>query len=208
MTENIPPVPPAPQPSGGLSGNQPPYGPSQPFAQSAPPGYGQPPQYSPYPPQQYAHVSTFGPPHQYTHDLSPFGLPHPYTHTAPFGQLRAKSSGFRVAAGIVSIVFGTLLLIPAIAGLRSSDIAFMGLLILLAALGNITCGILLLANQRSRTKWAPVTSMSTAGFALLLGFIGLTIDYYGGPLLVISMLLAAPVLILMGIGLSRENRTA
>lgn len=153
-------------------------------------------------------MSTFGPPHQYTHDLSPFGLPHPYAHTPPFGLPGAKSSGFRVAAGIVSIVFGTLLLLPAIAGARSSGIAFMALLILLAALGNITSGILLLAHQRHRTKWAPVTSISTAGFALLLGFIGLTIDYYGGALLVISMLLAAPVLILLGIGLARENRIA
>ena len=207
MTENIPPVPPAPQSSGGLSGNQPPYGRPQPYAQSAPPSYGQQPQYAPYPPQQYAHVSTFGPPHQYA-SVPPFGPPQPYIHTRPFGQQGAKSSGYRVAAGIVSIVFGTLLLIPSIAGFRSSSLAFIALLILLAALGNITSGILLLANQRSRTKWAPVTSISTAGFALLLGFIGLTIDYYGGTLLLISLLLAAPVLILLGIGLARERRTA
>ncbi|MDR6416982.1 hypothetical protein [Pseudarthrobacter sulfonivorans] len=84
----------------------------------------------------------------------------------------------------------------------------MALLILLAALGNITSGILLLANQRNRTRWAPVTSMSTAGFVLLLGFMGLMIDYYGGALLVISLLLAGPVLILLGIGLAREKRNA
>ena len=204
MTDNIPP---APQQSDGLPGYQPPTGPPQPYAQPLPPGYGQQPQYAPYPPQQYAHVSTFGPPHQYTH-VPPFGPPHPYAHTPPFWQPGAKSSGFQVAAGIVSIVFGTMLILPAVAGFRSSGIALLALVILLAALGNMASGILLLANQRNRARWAPVTSMSTAGFALLLGFIGLSVDYYGGALLVISVLLAVPVLILLGIGLAREKRSA
>jgi hypothetical protein len=82
----------------------------------------------------------------------------------------------------------------------------MAFLILLAGLGNITAGILLLANQRSRTKGPTVTSLSTAGFALLLGFIGLAVEYYGGALFVTALLLSAPVLIIMGIGLSREKR--
>lgn len=151
-------------------------------------------------------MSTFGPPQQYA-GVPRFGGPQLHPHAPPFGQPGAKSSGFRVAAGIVSIVFGTLLLIPAVAGLRSGGTAFMALLILIAALGNITSGILLLANQRSRTSWAPVTSMSAACIALILGLAGLTIDYYGVTLLLISLLLAVPVLLLLAIGIARDRRT-
>jgi hypothetical protein len=194
LTENNPPIPPAPQPggypshapSGVIPGNEPPYGPPQPYNQSSPAPYGQQPyaqpQYTPYPPQQYA---------------------------APQWQptQKSKSSGFRVASGIIGIVLGTWLLVPSIAGFASgSSTAFMAFLILVAALGNITAGIVLLANQRGRTRGAPITSLSLAGFALLLGFIGLWVEYFGAALLVSTLLLAAPVLIVMGIGLSREKR--
>jgi hypothetical protein len=124
-------------------------------------------------------------------------------------QPRAKSSGFRVAAGIIGIVLGVWLLVPSIAGFQNTGgVVFMAFLILLAALANITAGILLLVNQRSRTNGAPATSLSAAGSALLLGFIGVAVEYYGAALFVTSLLLAAPVLILLGIGLSREKRGA
>jgi hypothetical protein len=143
------------------------------------------PQYAPYPPQQYA------------------------PQWQPAGPAKPKSSGFRVASGIIGIVLGTWLLVPSIAGFASgSSTSFMAFLILIAALGNITAGIVLLANQRGRTRGAPITSLSLAGFALLLGFIGLGVEYYGAALLVSSLLLATPILIVMGIGLSREKRGA
>ncbi|WP_426986254.1 hypothetical protein [Pseudarthrobacter sp. Y6] len=197
MTENIPPIPPAPQSypshalSGVIPGNEPPYGPPQPYTQPPPAPYGQQPygqpQYAPYPPQQYPPTA-------------------PWQQTGPS---KAKSSGFRVASGIIGIVLGTWLFIPSIAGFNNgSSTAFMAFLILLAALGNITAGILLLVSQRNRTKGAPATSLSTAGFALLLGFIGLVVEYYGAALFVTSLILAAPILIVMGIGLSREKRGA
>ena len=84
----------------------------------------------------------------------------------------------------------------------------MSFLVLVAALGNVTAGIVLLANQRSRNQGQPITSLSLAGFAVLLGLIGLTVPIFGAALLVTSLLLAAPVLIVMGIGLSREKRGA
>jgi hypothetical protein len=197
LTENIPPVPPAPPhphanwpqpgqgsypshgPDGPIPGNEPPYGPPQPYT---PPGYGQ----QPYPPQQY---------------------------TVPQWQLaapaKAKSSGYRVAAGIVEIVLGTWLLIPSIAGFSNgSSTAFMAFLVLVAALGNIAAGIVLLANQRGRGQGSPITSLSFAGFALFLGLIGLAVTYFGAALFVSALLLATPVLIVMGIGLSREKRGA
>ncbi|RAX45731.1 hypothetical protein DQ354_07525 [Arthrobacter sp. AQ5-06] len=125
------------------------------------------------------------------------------------GLPKAKSSGFRIAAGIIGIVLGTWVLVPAIAGFSSSDgTVFIAFLILLSGLGNITAGILLLANQRSRTKWAPVTLLSTVGFVLLLSFIGLAVDYYGGALLTTVLILALPICILLGLGLSREKRGA
>ena len=198
MTENIPPVPPAPQydaprgyPSHGpIPGNEPPFGPPQPYTQAPQTPYSQqyyaPPQYAPYPPQQYP----------------------PAAHWGPAGPLKPRSSGFRVAAGIVGIVLGTWLLIPSIAGFSEGSTGFMAFLILVAALGNITAGIVLLANQRGRSQGPPITSLSFAGFALLLGFIGLAVEYYGAALLVTTLLLAAPVLIVLGIGLSREKRGA
>jgi hypothetical protein len=200
LTENIPPVPPAPQPQsypshgtdGPIPGNEPPYGPPQAYPQAppAPPVFGQqqpyaPPQYAPYPPQQFP----------------------PAVQWAPAGPLKPKSSGFRIAAGIVGIVLGTWLFIPSIAGFsEGSSTAFMAFLILVAALGNITAGIVLLANQRGRSQGSPITSLSFAGFALLLGFIGLAVEYFGGALLASTLVLAAPVLIILGIGLSREKQ--
>lgn len=200
MTENIPPIPAAPQyaapqgyqshgPDGPIPGKELPYGQPRPYTQ-APPAYAQQPyaspQYAPYPTQQYP----------------------PASQWAPAGPSKPKSSGFRVAAGIVGIVLGTWLLIPSIAGFSEGSTGFMAFLILVAALGNVTAGIVLLANQRGRSQGSPITSLSFAGFALLLGFIGLAVDYYGAALLVTTLLLAAPVLIVLGIGLSREKRGA
>lgn len=203
MTQNIPPVPPAPQPgqqpyghpadapSGAIPGGAQYFRPPQPYAKPAHPAYGQQqyqhPQYFPYPPQQYM----------------------PATQWARLGPPRPESSGFRVAAGIVGIVLGTWLFIPSIAGFQNTGgVVFMAFLILVAALGNITAGIILLANQRSRTRAAAVTSLSFAGFALLLGLIGLAVSYFGAALFVSSLLLSVPILIVMGIGLSREQRGA
>ena len=201
MTENIPPIPPAPQfdaprgypshrPDGPILGNVPPFGPPQPYTQAPQAPYSQqyyaPPQFAPYPPQQYPPAAQWG----------------------PAGPLKPRSSGFRVAAGIVGIVLGTWLLVPSIAGFSEGSTGFMAFLILVAAIGNITAGIVLLANQRGRSQGPPITSLSFAGFALLLGVIGLAVEYYGAALLVTTLLLAAPVLIVLGIGLSREKRGA
>jgi hypothetical protein len=172
MNENIPPIPPAPQPpsypsheqSGPIPGNEPPYGPPQPYAPAPPAPYGQ----QPYPQPQYA--------------------PYPQQQS---GRPKAKSSGFRVASGIIGIVLGAFLLMPSIAGFGHGGVDFMAFLILVAALGNITAGIVLLANQRGRSLGPLVTSLAFAGLALLLGLIGLAVPYYGGTRLVFTFLLAS-----------------
>lgn len=196
MTENVPPVPPAPEhpyanwpqpgqgnypshgPYGPTPGNEPPYGPPQPYT---PPGYGQQqygqPQYAPYPPQQSAPQ---------------------WGQTPP----KPKSSGYRLAAGIVGIVLGFFLLMGSSVGFAANSIC--GLLLLLAGLGNITAGIVLLAMQRGTTRGAPITTITFAGFALLTAL--LAIPFTGGAILFVTVLLATPVLVVMGIGFSRENR--
>ncbi|WP_427004745.1 hypothetical protein [Pseudarthrobacter sp. H2] len=191
MTENIPPVPKAPQYPA-----QPPAGYDQPPQQYAPPAsyqqpYPQQQQYAPFPPQQYAPY----PPQQYV------------PQWAPAGPRLPKSSGFRVASGIVGIVLGAWLFIPSIAGF-GHGLAFLAFMVLIAALGNLVAGIVLLANQRGRLRGAPVTALSFAGFTLFLGLIALAVEYFGPALLVTTLPLATAVLVVMGIGLSREKRGA
>jgi hypothetical protein len=192
MNDSIPPIPPAPQ----YPGNQ------------VPDGYGPPP-FAPHPPagQPYPQRAQQPYPYQAPYPQQQYGM---YATTAAgWDPNRPKSSGFRVAAGIVGIVCGAWFLVPSIAGFSAGrSTAFMAFLILVAALGNITCGIVLLANHRGRSQGAPVTSLSFAGFALLLGLIGLAVAYFGPALFVSALLLATPVLIVMGIGLSRERRSA
>lgn len=191
MTENYQPVPPAPQQPEGYPQQAPgqfqgfpqpqypqaapaPYG-QQPYTQQP---YGQP-QYGPYPPQ-----------------AAP--------QWAPAAQPKRKSSGFRLAAGIVGIVLGFFLMMGSSAGFSANSIA--GLLLLLAGLGNITTGIVLLAMQRGTTRGAPITSITFAGFALLAAL--LAIPFTGGAIIFVTVLLATPVLVVMGIGLSREMKEA
>jgi hypothetical protein len=127
-------------------------------------------QYAPYAPQYFAPAPQWAPP------------------CPP----RPKSSGFRVAAGIIGIVLGGWLLIPSIAGFRhTGGTVFMAFLVLLGALGNLTAGIVLLANQRGRTQGAPVTSLSGAGLAILLGVLGMAFPYFGALLFVSSLVLAS-----------------
>ncbi|QOD06146.1 hypothetical protein [Pseudarthrobacter sp. BIM B-2242] len=196
MTENYPPVPPAPQqpegqpftaPGNFQGSQQPPQ-----YTQAPPPAYGQQPypqqphsqqqygqpQYAPYPPQQYAQ--------QWSQPVAP----------------KPKASGFRVAAGIVGIVLGFILLLASGVGFGANVIA--GLLLLIAALGNIAAGIVLLAMQRGKTRGAPITAISFAGFALLAAI--MAIPFAGGAILFFTVLLAVPLLVLMGMGLSREMK--
>jgi uncharacterized membrane protein len=192
MTENIPPIPPAPRsapnypsraPSGPIQGNGPTYGAPHHYNQAPPVVGGQQPQYS--------HPAYSETPLQYAPQWYP-ALPTP------------KSSGFRVAAGIISIVLGAFLLFASMPGFASNP--FAGLFLLMAALGNLTTGIVLLASQRGRTRGAPITSISFAGTALLVAL--LAVPFLGGAVLFFVVLLAAPVIILLGLGLAQEKSDA
>ncbi|MFF1880165.1 hypothetical protein ACFVVC_01685 [Pseudarthrobacter sp. NPDC058196] len=197
MTENYPPVPPAPQQQ--PAGFQPPS--PQPYQGNQAPQYGQPPAPAPYGQQPYPQQQPYGQQPQYA--------PYPPQQYAPQWappSAKPKSSGFRVAAGIVGIVLGFFTLIEAGPGFGHN--AFIALLLLIAALGNITSGILLLVTQRGRTRGAPITAISFAGFALLASLMAIAVPYYGGAPFIIDVLLATPVIVVMSLGLSRETRGA
>lgn len=221
LTENYPPVPPAPrqpegypqQAPGPVQANQPPQYPQtapapygqQPYAQQAPGPVqaNQPPQYAqpapaPYGQQPYPQQPSYGQP-QY----APYPPQQPTPQWAP-AAAKPTSSGFRVAAGIVGIVLGFILLLASGAGFGANSIA--GLLLLIAALGNITSGIVLLTMQRGKTRGAPITSISFAGFALLAAL--MAVPFIGGAVLLFAVIMATPVLVVMGMGLSREMRAA
>lgn len=201
MTEHVPPVPPADQPHanwpqpgqgshpsrgpyGPVPGNEPPYGPPQPYT---PPGLGQQahhPQYAPYrPPQQYA----------------------------PAPQ-QAKSSGYRVASGIVAIVLSLLELVffanSAYMAAAWSAGAYIITAVVLAilGLGTLTTGIVLLAQHRRRNRITPLVLMALSASAILASAVLLVSELYGAPFLIVSVLLGVPILIVLGIGLSKEKR--
>jgi hypothetical protein len=130
----------------------------------------------------------------------------------PSGPPLPKSSGYRVASGIVAIVLGCWLFIASMASFASNYfssglVTLMSLLFLVAALGNLTSGIVLLAKNRSRLRAAPVTVLTFAALPLLLGLAGFFGGYTYSILVVASSLIfSVPVFIVMGIGLSREKR--
>lgn len=207
MTENIPPVPPVPHPhanwpqpgqgsypshgpNGPVPGNEPPYGPPQPYTpagygqqQYAQPGYGQ----QPYPPQQAQA--------QYQ---QPFFQPG-WVAPAP-----KPSSGVRTASGVLTIVLGAWLLLCAFSGFGGGKGGFGTLLLLLAA-ASLTAGILVLVLRRN--KGVQVFALVCAGVAGLLALIAPLINFYGVVLPVSLLPLAVAGCILSGISVSRESRT-
>jgi peptidoglycan/LPS O-acetylase OafA/YrhL len=121
----------------------------------------------------------------------------------PAGPAEPRSSGYRVASGIVALVLGVWLFTQFLAGASVSG--FAPFLVLMAAFGTIASAIVLLAKQRGRLRAAPALLLGWTSFALLVCFIvAIGFGVHRGTL--IAPLLAAPVLTVMGIGLSRENR--
>lgn len=175
LTENIPPISPAPTASSNQAPEQGSYSAAD---------YGQQPYPAPHP-------QPFAP--QYA------PAPRP-------GHPEMKVSGRRKAAGIVGIILGVLLLLPALAMLEVTHVGFMGLLMFLTALGNITVGILILVKFGARTKWAPVTLLSTSATAVMLGIIGPFLDLFNLALLFVSLPLAIPIGLLLGSELAKQKR--
>lgn len=184
MTENIPPVPPGPQyparpPAGYNQPIQPPYAP--------PEGYGQ----QAYPQQHYP-----------AYPQAPQGPQGTWTYTP--ASTVPKSSGNRVASGIIMIVLGVWMFTQFLVGV-SLQLGFLALLSLIAAVGAVTSGIILLAKQRGRLRGAPVTVLTFAGFALLVSLFHVGTER-GVGMFFLAFLLSVPVLIVMSLGLAKEKK--
>lgn len=145
--------------------------------------------------------------------------PHPVQHQqyapagywVPGGPPRPKSSGFRVAAGIIAIVQGCALMLPAfLASQYSIEASYPAAIVaalfsLTAAIGNLTCGIVLLAKHRSRRRGAPIAVLFFAAFTLLIGLCSILFGMLYAFLLILPAIFSIPTIIVMGIGLAKEK---
>lgn len=199
LTENTPPVPPAPEhpyanwPQPGQGQNYPshgPYGPPQPYT---PPGYVQQPQYA-YPPQQGQYQAQ----------------PYPQHYGQPYGQQgwggpQKPGNGMRTASGVLTIVMGAWTLLCAFSGFGGGKPG-LATFLFLTALAAVTAGILVLTLRRN--KGVQIFALTSSGLAALLALIGPLADYYGIVLPFTLLPLAATATIFSAISLSRENRRA
>lgn len=195
--QNIPPIPP-PYPV------QLPQG----YGQGAP-AYGQPAHQQGYPgqpqyPQGYAAQQTYGqaPPYQQPDPGQPaFGHnPYPLQAYQEPDPALPKTSGYRLASGIVGIALGVWLFFSFLIGVSLGQGAVL-MLTLIGCFGSIASGIVLVAKQRDRGRGAPITMISVAGASLVLSF--------ASPVqFLFTFMFALPIFIVMGIGLAREARAA
>lgn len=186
---NDPSIPPIPPPYPG----QPP----QPNGQGTP-IYGQPPYQ-----HGYAAEYTYGqaPPYQQPYPVQPAVGHNPYplqAYQQPSLGL-PKSSGYRLASGIVGIALGVWLFFSFLIGVSLGHGAVL-ILTLIGCFGSIASGIVLIAKQRERGRGAPITMISVAGASLIAST--------GFAQFLLTFMFALPIFIVMGIGLAREARGA
>lgn len=122
-------------------------------------------------------------------------------------------SGLRVAAGIVAIALGLLEYVEftyaEIIG-RVAELGgytFLACVFLAAALGNVTCGIILLAKSRTRGRAVPIVLTVFTVLTIPLGVADWAYIGYNPVVLLVTCTLAVPVLILLGLALTKEKRT-
>lgn len=182
---NDPSIPPIP----------PPY-PGQPPQPNGPgtPTYGQPPYQ-----HGYAGEHTYGqpPPYQHPYPGQPAVGHNPYplqAYQQPSPAL-PKSSGYRLASGIVGIALGVWLFFSFLIGVSLGQGAVL-ILTLIGCFGSIASGIVLIAKQRERGRGAPITMISVAGASLIVST--------GFAQFLLTFMFALPIFIIMGIGLARE----
>jgi hypothetical protein len=193
--QNIPPIPP-PYPGQSPQAN----------GQGAP-AYGQPPHQQGYlgqPPYQHGYVAehAYGqaPPYQQPYPGQPALGHNPYplqAYQQP-GPAVPKSSGYRLASGIVGIALGVWLFFSFLIGVSLGQGAVL-ILTLIGCFGSIASGIVLVAKQRDRGRGAPITMISVAGASLIVSFTGFA-------QFLLTFMFALPIFIVMGIGLAREAR--
>lgn len=122
----------------------------------------------------------------------------------PAGPTEPRSSDYRVASSIVAIVLGVWLFMLFLTGI-SVGAGFAPFLFLMAAIGTLASAILLLVKRRERLRAAPVLLLGWSSCALMVSFIvAFGFGVYSATF--IAPLLATTVIIVIGIGLSREKR--
>jgi hypothetical protein len=182
--QNIPPIPPH-------YPGQPPYA----HGHSAP-AYGEPPYQ-----QGYAGQPDYGQaPYQQPYQGQPAFGRNPYQSQAyqVHGPALPKSSGYRLASGIVGIALGVWLFFSFLIGISLGQGAVL-LLTLIGCFGSIASGIVLVVKQRDRGRGAPITMISVAGASLIISFSSFA-------QFIFSFMFSLPIFIVMGVGLAREAR--
>jgi hypothetical protein len=166
-----------------------------------------PPPYPPYPPQtsnrppfqggRYGYKFGF-PPNQESYFQDPYRQAlFLQTNTQPYPGF-PRTSGHRVAAGIVGIVLGAWLFLSFIVGVSLQQGAVL-VMVLISSLGCMAAGIVLLAQHRNRGRAAPIVVICAAALALLF-----SLSSFGQFLLTFA--LSLPIFIVMGIGMARESK--
>lgn len=179
---------------GGIMNDQniPPYPVQPPQANGqGTPAYGQPPHQ-----QSYAGQHGYGQPPTYQQPY--LGQPAYPLQANQQPPALPKSSGYRLASGIVGICLGVWLFFSFLIGVSLGQGAVL-ILTLIGCFGSIASGIVLLVKQRDRGRGAPITMISVAGASLIISFTGFAQFLF-------TFMFALPIFIVMGIGLAREAR--
>ncbi|TVU66739.1 hypothetical protein FQP90_00930 [Paenarthrobacter nitroguajacolicus] len=103
-----------------------------------------------------------------------------------------------MASGILGIVLGVWLFFSFLVGVSLQQQAVL-LLTLLACLGSIAAGIVVLVKHRQRGRAESIVLICVAGVALLFSF-GTFAQF------LFTLMLSTPIFIVMGIGLARESK--
>jgi hypothetical protein len=116
------------------------------------------------------------------------------------------SSGYRVTAGIVAIVFSFVLSAQFFVALAGGG-APIALLISLASLGNLVSGIVILVLHNQRLGNAPKVVLGMALFGIVATLLGAFVPVYGPMVAVVGFLLAIVILEATSRGMTREKQT-
>jgi peptidoglycan/LPS O-acetylase OafA/YrhL len=126
---------------------------------------------------------------------------------------KPPSSGLRVAAGVVAIVLGLWCLGSALVGVLMAidydgyaEVVVFTVLFLLLGLGSLASAITLLVQHRRKTPAASVAVLALAALALPAALMSTAEGFWGYFSATVTVLLAVPVFILLGISLVKEKR--
>jgi hypothetical protein len=179
--------------------------PRQPTQPPIPPGYGPQPSHPSHPVQQYPGVPGYGQQHPY----APQAYGNQQQNSGAWAEQSPSVSGLRVGGSITAIALGLFALITGMAGFAgyggNIGMGFVYLSLIIAGPGTIAAAIVVLVKARSRRPAAVITLTALSGLVFLLAFVASTSSAVGFFGFFFGLLLATPVLILLGLALAREK---